>query len=292
MVYFFVVGSEAEGFVSMDKFVREQPKKLLPGLHPKRKPSDNVFYIYTSGTTGLPKASIITNARLWGAGYGFSRIFGVESTDVYYCCLPFYHSAASLIAASVTIHCGITLVFRRKFSATNFWKDCINHNTTVAQYIGELCHYLQERPPSPDDNRHKVRLLIGNGLRPSLWPIFQERFAIKQIGEFYAATEGTATLFNITGKQGAVGYVPPLLLKTVFPISLIKYDVDTDEVIRGKDGFCIRSEINEPGQLISPLIQDGALDFKGYTNKAASEKKKFCVMYLKLAMVTFSVGIY
>jgi len=115
--------------------------------------------------------------------------------------------------------------------------------------------------------------MIGNGLRPTLWPKFQDRFAIKQIGEFYAATEGNATVFNITGKPGAVGYVPPILLKTVFPLAIIKYDVDTDEVVRGKDGWCIRCGPNESGHLLSPLISDGVTDFKGYTSKSASEKK-------------------
>jgi len=161
----------------------------------------------------------------------------------------------------------------KKFSASHFWKDCSNHNATVAQYIGELCHYLQERPPSPDDKRHKVRLMIGNGLRPSLWPLFQERFGIKHIGEFYAATEGSVSLFNIPAKPGAVGHIPQILLKTLVPIALIKFDVDSDEVVRGKDGFCIRCGFNEAGQLISPTVQDGSLDFKGYTNKAATEKK-------------------
>lgn len=41
---------------------------------------------------------------------------------------------------------GATCVLKRKFSASQFWKDCVKHNVTVVQYIGELCRYLVNQP--------------------------------------------------------------------------------------------------------------------------------------------------
>jgi acyl-CoA synthetase (AMP-forming)/AMP-acid ligase II len=79
---------------------------------------------------------------------------------------------------------GGTLVLRRKFSASKFWEDCFNHNCTVIQYIGELCRYLVAQPPRPYDAKHKVRLAIGNGLRPDIWKTFQDRFKVEQIGTY------------------------------------------------------------------------------------------------------------
>ena len=40
---------------------------------------------------------------------------------------------------------------------------------------------------------------------------FKERFNIKQIGEFYAASEGNRGFFNLDGTVGAVGTYPPLM---------------------------------------------------------------------------------
>lgn len=37
---------------------------------------------------------------------------------------------------------GATCVLKRKFSASQFWKDCLKYDITVFQYIGELCRYL------------------------------------------------------------------------------------------------------------------------------------------------------
>jgi solute carrier family 27 fatty acid transporter 1/4 len=49
---------------------------------------------------------------------------------------------------------------------------------------------LLATPAKPTDNQHKVRVMFGNGLKPEIWTIFQDRFGVKQMGEFYGATEG------------------------------------------------------------------------------------------------------
>lgn len=41
---------------------------------------------------------------------------------------------------------GITVVLKRKFSASQFWDDCREHNVTVIQYIGETMRYLCTTP--------------------------------------------------------------------------------------------------------------------------------------------------
>lgn len=66
----------------------------------------------------------------------------------------------------------------------------------MAQYIGEVCRFLLTVPPNQNDRKHKVRLMFGNGLRPQIWESFVKRFGIKQIGEFYGATEGNSNIGN------------------------------------------------------------------------------------------------
>lgn len=41
---------------------------------------------------------------------------------------------------------GATCVLKKKFSASQFWKDCVKYDVTVVQYIGELCRYLMNHP--------------------------------------------------------------------------------------------------------------------------------------------------
>ena len=61
------------------------------------------------------------------------RLFGgFRNDDVVYLTLPLYHSNGSILGAGQMILGGSTLALRRKFSASNFWKDCIKFNATVS----------------------------------------------------------------------------------------------------------------------------------------------------------------
>jgi len=46
------------------------------------------------------------------------------------------------------------------------------NNCTIVQYIGELCRYLLSVPEKPEDSDNKLRLAVGNGLRPDIWKVF------------------------------------------------------------------------------------------------------------------------
>ena len=63
------------------------------------------------------------------------------------------------------------------------------------------------------DNVHRVRMAVGNGLRPDVWKEFEERFQIPSIVEFYAATEGNSGFINLHNKFGSVGRCSPFLVK-------------------------------------------------------------------------------
>jgi fatty-acyl-CoA synthase len=248
------------------------PADVRAGL----RTADNLFFIYTSGTTGNPKAAYFSHHRFLQAGFAYTVLAGIVPSDRVYCVLPLYHTAGGVLAAGMALVNGAALVLREKFSASRFWDDCRSYDVTVFQYIGELCRYLLNLPPSPGDRDHHVRCAVGNGLRPDIWEAFQSRFAIRDIREFYGATEGNFAIVNIDNKVGAVGRVPPYL-KNLFPVEVIRFDVETETHPRGADGFCIRCGPGEPGEAIGRI--PGEKDnqplgkFEGYRDRAESEKK-------------------
>jgi fatty-acyl-CoA synthase len=115
---------------------------------------------------------------------------------------------------------------------------------------------------------------MGNGLRGDIWQAFAARFAIPQILEFYAATEGNFSLFNVEGKPGAIGRIPPLLAHR-FPAAIVKVDAESGEPARGEDGLCIACPRGEAGEAIGRIgsADQGGGRFEGYTDAAASEQK-------------------
>jgi fatty-acyl-CoA synthase len=93
----------------------------------------------------------------------------------------------------------------------NFAPDCVKFKCTKFQYIGELGRYLVNAPPCEDDKNVRLTFAMGNGMRPDVWEAFKKRYNVGEILEFYGATEGNVSLFNLTGKVGAIGYVPSVL---------------------------------------------------------------------------------
>lgn len=247
---------------------------LSPDEHGDVTINDRALLIYTSGTTGLPKAASISHRRILNWGFWFAGLTGATPQDRLYDCLPLFHSVGGIVAPCSMLAAGGSVVIAEKFSASNFWTDIVRYDCTLFQYIGELCRYLLKAAPSEYENRHRLRLVCGNGLRGDIWEDFQNRFAIPRILEFYAATEGNFSLFNVEGQPGAIGRVPPLLAHR-FPAGLVKLDPDSGAPLRNEAGFCIASARGEAGEAIGRIgtADEGGGRFEGYTDAAETEKK-------------------
>ena len=147
----------------------------------------------------------------------------LKSDDVFYTCLPLYHLAGGMAGVGRALVYGNTVVLRKRFSASTFWQDCVHHKVTVVQHIGEICRYLLRQGFRPEETQHKIRAMVGTGLRAEIWPEFVARFGIKEIHEIYGSTDGNCNMGNFDGRVGAVVFVPVLLRKK-YPIGLIRVD--------------------------------------------------------------------
>ncbi len=227
-------------------------------------PHETALLIYTSGTTGYPKAVRITHGRIMEWSAWFAAMMALTPQDRIYNCLPMYHSIGGVVAVGAPLLAGASVFVRPGFSASCFWDEVIEHRCTVFQYIGELCRYLVASPPHP--RAHSLRLACGNGLQAEVWRRFAERFHVKQVLEYYAATEGSVSLYNVEGVPGAIGRIPPFLAHR-FPVALIRVDED-GLALRDAAGRCVRAAIDEPGEAIGPVPHQGL-----YTDAAASTSK-------------------
>jgi fatty-acyl-CoA synthase len=233
---------------------------------------DRALYVYTSGTTGLPKAAKISHYRLMMWTHWFAGLMETQPGDRMYNCLPMYHSVGGAVATGAVLVNGGGVVVREKFSASRFWEDIVRFDCTLFQYVGELCRYLLLAPPHPRETGHRLRMCCGNGMRGDIWEAFRERFAIPQILEFYAATEANVSLFNVEGKPGAIGRIPPFIAHRS-TLALVKFDVERNAPVRDNSGFCVCCAVNETGEAIGRISSDAGARFDGYTDDAATEKK-------------------
>lgn len=224
---------------------------------------DELFYIYTSGTTGLPKASITNHERWLAAHAGFGHVVaGMRADDVFYLTLPLYHATGLLVCWGAVVAGPAAVVLRRRFSASEFWPDIRRYQCTGFGYVGELCRYLLNRPAQPDDADNRIRLMIGNGLRPKIWKQFKARFGIERVLEFYASSEGNVAFLNLFNMDNTIGFGGG-------NIALVKYDRDADQPVRDEHGRLIPAERGEAGLLIGKVTP--ATPFVGYTQKEKTE---------------------
>ncbi|KAK5902067.1 hypothetical protein CesoFtcFv8_007362 [Champsocephalus esox] len=268
-----------------DKMSQASSESLSKDLRSHLTLRSPAAYIYTSGTTGFPKAATISHAKLWQVAC-FLSMAGINSDDVIYICLPLYHTSGFLGFASA-IERGITLALRSKFSVSQFWNDCRKYDVTVIQYIGEIMRYLCNTPKKPNDQSHKVRLAIGNGIRADVWRDFISRFGNVKICEFYGATEGNFGLINYSGKIGAVGR-DSFLHRRYFPHAVIKFDVETEKPLRDSSGLCIEAAKGEPGLLVSEISL--MAPFSGYMRDLQQSEKKRLHDVLRKGDLYFNTG--
>ena len=247
----------------------DRNERQAPSIH------DRALCIYTSGTTGLPKAALVSHARVMQWSHWFAGMMDVQPSDRMYNCLPMYHSVGGVQVPGAMLVAGGAVVVRDKFSASQFWDEIFRWDCTLFEYIGELCRYLLHSKPSPNESAHKIRLACGNGMAAEIWEPFKDRFNIPQILEFYAATEGSVSLFNIQGKPGAIGHIPPYLTHRFSP-ALVQIDVETGQASRDERGLCIECATNQAGEALGKVTSDPShlgSRFDGYTSTEASEKK-------------------
>ncbi|MHA1987569.1 MAG: long-chain-acyl-CoA synthetase [Promethearchaeota archaeon] len=224
------------------------------------------YYIYTSGTTGLPKAVIITNVSMpWnGAFYGHS-ISQADANDIVLVANPLYHSLSLCTAWGIVTFFGASAVLRKKFSASNFWKDVNKYKITYSTYVGEIPRYLLNQPSSEYEKNHTLKKMLGLGLRKDIWLKFKERFQIEHIFEYYSSTEGYGPIVNIDEVPGMIGR------NNIENHALTKVDPETGELLRNEDGTYIKCKPGDVGMSLMKILD--IENFAKYRNQEKTNQK-------------------
>ena len=152
----------------------------------------------------------------------------------------------------------------KQFSASKFWADVELNRATAFTYIGELCRYLLNQPEKPGDRDNRIRLMVGNGLRPEIWSEFTTRFGISRVAEFYGASECNIAFVNALNVDRTAGICP-------LPHAVVEYDEDSGSPRRHSDGRLRKVRTGDVGLLLSKVTDRAPFD--GYTDEEATDKK-------------------
>lgn len=219
--------------------------------------------------------------------------------------MPLYHSSGAILCAASALISGATISLGAKFSTRTFWDEVRKFDATIIQYVGETLRYLLAAPTVIDpqtgqnmDKSHRVRVALGNGLRPDVWNKFKNRFGIDTIAEFYGATEGTFATWNYSrndfamGAVGRNGWFYSLVIGS--GTALVDVDFTTDLPYRDpkNHGFCRPTKPGEPGEFLFKLPEGEEVEkrFQGYYGDRAATEKKIVRNVFKKGDAWFRTG--
>jgi hypothetical protein len=116
-------------------------------------------------------------------------------------------------------------------------------------------------------------------MRPDVWEPFRERFNIPVINELYAATDGLGATFS--RNEGPFTAHTIGLRGVIWDWTFgnqevrVKMDIDTDDIMRDRDGFAIKCGVNEPGQVLHRLTPETLPTTPSYYKNDSATKQRW-----------------
>ena len=219
------------------------------------------FHIGTSNTTGVSKACIEHQGNALGFIRAHQYMKGLTSSDRVYTTATVSHGEGFAVGGLVPWAVGASVYLDDAFRPDHFFDECRRNDVTVVNYVGVTPRRLLSTPPSPADRSHRVRVANGHEMLGG-WTEFQERFGIRRVVEYFAATEGTY-FFRNDRLPGAVGFVGPLG-QAIYPFAILRLDDDNELVLEG--GRPVRCERGEVGELFGAIVPSDPLSLSTYAD--------------------------
>ncbi len=158
---------------------------------------DDARVMFTSGTTGRSKGVIKQHASDYFSGRTYNEVCGVTEDDIFYTCLPLFHSNAQMLSCYPAMIAGARIQISTRYSSTNFWREVTECGATILNTVSAMNYFLWNTPPGEYDHAHKVTRIMAMPAPKDIYYEFKERFGIRW-HEGYGLTE-----------TGMVTYVPP-----------------------------------------------------------------------------------
>jgi crotonobetaine/carnitine-CoA ligase len=194
-------GFSSKPMIPFSRFMNEQrwdePDIKITNL-------DHARLMYTSGTTGRSKGVVRPCQADYHSARNYAEIMDVQPSDVCFTCLPLFHSNAMVLTVYPALIRGARAVIEEKYSATQFWRWMVDHRVTKFNMVGTMAYFMWNTPPTPEEKKHNVQLVMGSPAPHDIIEPFMERFNIRFM-EGYGLTEIGQVTYMRPGEPFRVG---------------------------------------------------------------------------------------
>jgi oxalate---CoA ligase len=227
----------------------------------RAQPDDVALVLHTSGTTGRPKAVPLTHKNLTRTMKNIKQTYNLTSEDRTMLVMPLFHVHGLLAGFLAPLASGGSVIVPPKFSASEFWRDFIEHKANWYTAVPTI-HQILLRTPPPNP-KPKIRFIrsCSSPLSPKTFHDL-EKMLDAPVLEAYAMTEAAHQMTSNPlppGKRrpGSVGIGQGVEVKIL--------DQDGKEVPLGKEAeICIRGENVTKGYLNNPAANQSSFTAEGF----------------------------
>ena len=185
-----------------------QQLQALHALEQQTRGEHTCLIIYTSGTTGFPKGVMHSQRNFLLGGETFVERMYLQPTDRLMIVLPFFHMNALFYSVAGGLACGGSIAIMPRFSASSFWQQAVQSQSSIVNLIDAACQILKKRPRKEYLDEHRLRAAYG--VRHTAWATFEVEFHIPHLVSGYGMTEipgVTCSPFTGLQKPGTMGPV-------------------------------------------------------------------------------------
>ncbi|MBS1889198.1 MAG: AMP-binding protein [Actinobacteria bacterium] len=183
-----------------------QAELRLSSAPPPRPGSgtDPASIMFTSGTTGPSKGVVWTANSTAFFTRSARHSLQLVADDVFYCCLPLFHTAALCCGLLASLQARASIAIRKRFSVGGFWADVVACEATASAMLGAMTPLLIGQEPTPEERSHRLRVVNVAPATESYTKAIDERFGFHVI-QGYGLTDFGVFIWHQPGETTPVG---------------------------------------------------------------------------------------
>lgn len=234
------------------------------------QPDDIALVLHTSGTTGRPKAVPLTHRNLLRTMRNIQETYQLTPKDRTMLVMPLFHVHGLLAGLLAPLASGGSVIVPIKFSASEFWRDFLQHQANWYTAVPTIHQILLKNPPPNPKPQIRFIRSCSSPLSPKTFHELEKTFGAPVL-EAYAMTEAAHQMTSNPlppGKRipGSVGVGQGVEIKIL--------DEAGNEVPQGKEAeICIRGENVTKGYLNNPAANASSFHKNGFFRTGDQGKK-------------------